>query len=370
MKSIYSFILLFFITSLALFSEAIGKLSKSKIKKGEPLTLEIVVEGRPNLKVPNQVVKSGGVAAEYVGTEENISIINGRTSQRKKLKFRIVTSKDGKLKTPVIPVIVDGVSEDVASIPFEVSKEKYEPPQVTSPFDDFDFPFNRMRKKPKRTTSPSPDDFVVMFHTNRDYVYLGETLVGYYILFYKNTDGFYLQRDDYKLPDFPFFLSEMLYDVGIETPRETIYNGKKYSLQPYQKEIYALTPLRKGTFSLGNAKFSIIDSGMEFDTSQKTIDSKPKNIKVFDLPSPSPPNFSGEVGVYKPFIELKKQTINLGETIPLILKVKGEGTGTLIKDPLANFCPNEECGARITFLNENRNRKFIKLDENRYGFST
>jgi hypothetical protein len=372
MTKIIIFLLTLFISN-SLFSDAIARLSKSKIKKGEPLSLEIEIPGGLRVSVQEQVVRSGSVTAEYIGVEENVSIINGKVTQKKKLKYRIVTSKDGKLQTPQIPIVVDGNSERVGSLPFEVSSEKYEPPP--SDLDDMDSLFDRFigrhNKRRKKNVNPSPDDFVVVFHTNRDFVYTGETLVGYYILFYKNLDGFFLERNETKPPEFPFFLTEMLYDVSIETPEESVLDGKTYRVQPYQKEIYALTPLRSGNFKIGNAKFLIIDGGIESSFPQKSIDSRPKSIQVRNLPKPTPENFSGEVGVYS--IELifpHGKSIPLGGTIPFTVKIKGEGVGTLIKEPLSKYCENESCGARFVFLGEKRNRKFVKLAEGNYGFSS
>jgi hypothetical protein len=363
-------VIIFF--SISLYSSPVAKLTKNKILKGEPLQLHLEFERKANIEIPKSILSENGVTAEYLGSEENISIINGNVSQKKILKFRIVTSKDGSLQTPKIQIIENGQLQEVPPLPFIVSKQKYVP--LTQDLDEvdsfFDQVFGYHKRKNYQPQKISQNDVHVFFHLNRDKVYVGETIVGYFTLYYKNLPAIYFERNDYKAVEFPYFSSELLSDVTIETPSTDEYRGEIYNVQPYQREVYALTPLKKGTYEIGKASFSLLDSGIEMRIPQMTIQSKTKKVQVLDLPQPVPLDFSGEVGDYQITIQAVEKEISLGEPIHLDVIISGRGTGLLFKDPLSSLCASYNCKARISLLNENRNRRFVKLSEGNYGFST
>ncbi len=130
---LYNLLLLF---SFSLSAESFFRLSKESILKGEPLTAQFEFKGGVNVKVPKNIISQNGVTAEYIGTEESVSIINMNVSRKKIVKFRIVTSKDGDLFTPDILVLVDGNEVHSGEISFSVSKDKYVPKNNWFDFGD------------------------------------------------------------------------------------------------------------------------------------------------------------------------------------------------------------------------------------------
>jgi hypothetical protein len=108
-------------------AEPVFRLSKNEILKGEPLTAQFEFKGGADIKVPKNIISNNNVTAEYIGTEESVSIINMNVTRKKIVKFRIVTSKDGNLKTPDIIVESEGKEIHSGEENFTVSKEKYVP---------------------------------------------------------------------------------------------------------------------------------------------------------------------------------------------------------------------------------------------------
>ncbi|MCX7998698.1 MAG: BatD family protein, partial [Leptospiraceae bacterium] len=262
-------------------AEPLIRLSKEKVLKGEPLYLELEFKGKPNLEIPQKVITQSNVTLEYLGSQDNLSIINGKVSQERTLKFRVVTSKDGKLQTPPFTILENGSPIPIPSKAFEVSKQRYvhEPQNL----DDFDSIFNRMLGPQKRQGDTyNPTDSHILFKVNKQRAYVGETLVGYYLFYLRNMNGWFLERNQQSNPEFPFFTSELLPNVNIEAPSTDEYKGITYNLFPYQREVYALTPLRKGKYKIGKTNFLLVDGGLESIFSQKSIDAEPIEITVLD----------------------------------------------------------------------------------------
>ncbi len=368
MKILLLFFLIF--VSREVSAEPLVHLSKSKIKKGEPLQLELDFEGRPSLEVPQRVVTQNQVSVEYLGSQDNFSMVNGKVFQKRTLKFRVVTPKDGRLQTPAFTVIENGNSILIPPQTFEVTKEKYS--NHAQNLDEFDSLFDRVFGFQKRLGSylPNLDDIHIVFRVNKNRVYIGETLVGYYLFFLRDMTGWFLERNQQVNPEFPFFTVELLSNVSIEAPLTDEYNGVVYNLFPYQREVYALSPLRKGKYKIGKTNFLIIDGALESLFSQKSIEAEPSEVTVLELPQPSPSNFSGEVGNYKVQVKVSSEQIYFGEPVQVNLEISGIGTGVLFNDPLTHHCKMYTCKARISFLGEKRDRNFTKVGEGRYAFKT
>jgi hypothetical protein len=369
------FLLTFFIFAITIFADVSFHLSKSKIKKGEPIYIQCEVTGSEDVQPTSKVFSSAGVIAEYVGTEESVSMVNFEVSRKKILRFRIVSSKDGNLETPVIKVKVGG--KEIISNPmkFTVSKEAYQNPIADNDFSDFfegsGFPnFPGLRSRKRNLVEPSKDDLKLIFETTRTNVYVGETIVAYFNLYYKNMEPPLLERNEARLLNFPFFSTQLLGDtVSIASSGLRTFDGDKYNQFPYQKEIYALTALKKGIYKLGEAEF-VVEGAPETYFPAKAIKAKTGTLTVLDIPKPEPIGFSGEVGIYNVAIISTSNTYKVGEPVHITIKITGEGSGLLFKDPLENYCKLVACDVEISFLGSNKKRSFVKLSSGGYGFSS
>ncbi len=349
-------------------AEPVFRLSKTEILKGEPLTAQFEFKGGVDVKVPKNIISQSNVTAEYIGTEESVSIINMNVTRKKIVKFRIVTSKDGNLKTPDIIVEVDGKEIHSGEESFTVSKEKYVPKNNWFDFGEELFG-GRLGGFTKRAfTEPEEDDLLVKFETTRNSVYLGEPIVGYYLLYYKNLVAPFMERNEGKVLNFPYFSLDSLGEVTITSKERTTISGKEYMIVPYQREVFAITPLKKGVYEIGEAEFFIEGSPTSY-FSQRPIVSEKKKIIVKDFPSPKPVGFTGEVGDYSVKLIIPSKEIFTMVPHRIKLKIYGEGSGTYFRNPLEKLCDTKsKCNFDISMIGENRNRKFVKLKEGGYGF--
>ncbi len=87
---------IFLFISIPIFANPKVSLSKDTILKGEPLELRIEIGGSdPEVSLSKNVFSENGVTAEYVGLEDNTTIINTKVTHKKIVKFRILGSNSG-----------------------------------------------------------------------------------------------------------------------------------------------------------------------------------------------------------------------------------------------------------------------------------
>ncbi|MCB1192503.1 MAG: BatD family protein [Leptospiraceae bacterium] len=374
--NLFLFILL--LIPISIFGEIKFSLSKTVIDKGEPLYAYFEIDGSPEIEISRKVVTQNGVTAEYIGQEDNITAKNFEVSRKKIIKFRILSTKPGTHQIPNIQIMVDGKQVQSQDQSFEVTNQRYNPPQANkrgfdSIFDQFfsedAFAFQSPFME-RGYVTPEEDDLLIRFETSKSTIYVGETIVGYFILHYRNMNKPFFGRNQVVNLDFPYFVSELLHDVNITLPAKTDWKGSTYFLDPYNKEVYALTALKKGIYKIGEAKFEA-EGNIASYFPPMPLDSGTKTIEVLELPNPKPQNFSKEVGDYDISISIDNTETKQNDSISLTVTISGEGTGALFKNPLGNYCQNgTDCNISITLINEHKTKKFAKLKNGDYGFTS
>lgn len=371
-------VLLLFLIPLQIFGEIKFSLSKTVIDKGEPLYAYFEIDGSPEVEITRKVVTQNGVTAEYIGQEDNITANNFEVSRKKIIKFRIVTAKSGNHEIPEITILVDGQKIHSKHESFKVTKNSYKPPRpnrrgFNSIFDQFfqDDPFTSHSPFLERGyITPREDDLFVRFEASKSKIYVGETIVGYFLVYYRDMNQPMFGRNQTVSLDFPYFVNELLHDISISVPNQTQWKGQSYYVLPYDKEVYALTSLRPGVYRIGEAKFEA-EGNISSYFPPVSLDSKTQKIEVLELPKPKPKDFSGEVGDYDIDINLDKTSTKVNGSVSFNIVIHGEGSGSLFKDPLKNVCQDpRDCNASITLVNEHNSKKFTKLKSGDYGFTS
>lgn len=371
MKFFGNLVLFFFILIPVFADPPKVYLNKNTVLKGEPLELRIEVAGSdPEVSISKNVFSENGVTAEYLGVESNTTIVNMKVTQKKIIKFRILSSKPGNLVTPKIVFSVNQQPYTADAISFTVKPEKFvpRPRQMDSLFDQF-FSGNFPGYQEKSYVNPDEDDIKISFYTSRSKVYVGETIIASFSLYYRNLEKPNFERHEQEPLEFPFFTSEILPNISVSFPPRASLNGQEYNIAPYNREVYAITPLKKGKYSLGAAKFSVEGNPLSY-FSPLLKESMKKTVEVLDLPAPKPNDFSGEVGDYKMKLSIDTKNVTVGNPLFFSVQLYGEGTGVLFKDPLFNFCKDNSCKADITYIDESKIKKFAKLKNGEYGFES
>ncbi|WP_167837231.1 BatD family protein [Leptospira kobayashii] len=352
----FFFLVFVYFPVVPLFSEEVSfRLSQNLVTKGESLELEIRLSGDKSLKLIRNSYEENGVKAVYSGSGSETQIINFKVSRSKIIKFRILADKTGKNKVPPVQVSVEN---DIVTCPELYFTVESKPPSNRRKGNGslFDRIFGDPSEEDEKTESPE-----VVFHTNKQKVYIGEPIVGYYVLYYRGYRQAYLERDPNQSISFPFFLAETLKQVTVQIDPMVVRNGKEKNTLVFEKEIYGLTPLKSGNFTIGSTNFVVGDS-MRFGAFQESIPVHTERITVLELPKGKPPGYKGAIGDYHLLADYQNAEIKLGETFYFKIKVSGSGGGDGLDHPL------ESRKEGLHFLSSQKSKTFRQLSTGEYGF--
>ncbi len=355
----------FYFLSLFLFTNSLLPhnvefiLNGNSLPTGEILILDVILSGEGDIKPIEQRYDNKDVQVYYIGDSFETQIINFKVTKRNILKYQISSNKIGRHKIPTIRVSVDNQIIESSEIFIEVT-QKTKSQKLQSPPNIFDQFFGDPSQSNEAYSQPE-----VVFHTSKKVCYLGEPIVGYYVLYYNDLKQPFLERDPNQSISFPFFLSETLSQVTVQIEPIVNHNGLSRNTLVYLKEIYGLTPIKVGNYSVGATNFIVGDS-MRFGGTNEVIPVTKGSVSVLPLPSGAPANFNGAIGEYDISLHAKTAEIYLGETHYFSIRVFGSGAGLGIEDPLD--LKNVKVKGEFYLLRKEKSKVFRKLPEGEYGF--
>jgi|JI8StandDraft_1071087.scaffolds.fasta_scaffold00081_30 hypothetical protein len=331
------------------------KLSSATVSLGEVIFLDVKHDGQKELKPIERKFESDNIQVYYIGDSFETQIINFTVTKKHVLKYQVAGKRTGKFKIPKIRIQLDNQIIESDELLIEVTPKNNSRPQGI--FDQF---FGDQRDE---VTISKPSE--VVFHTNKNVCFVGEPIVGYYVLYSNGLRQPFLERDPNQSISFPFFLSEVLNQVTIQIDPVVNRNGTDRNTLVYLKEIYGLTPLRVGTYSIGSTNFIVGDS-MRFGFTNEVLPVNTGKIQVLPLPKGAPNFFSGAIGEYDISFHAKPTQIHLGETYYFSIRVFGSGAGIGIEDPLELTHTNSD--HEFYLLKKEKSKVFRKLPEGEFGF--
>lgn len=345
--AIFSFLLFNFSSLLA--AEVEFFFHPNEITLGEVAKLEVKTYGDKPFRTLQTNIKKNGVRVRYVGSGTETQIINFKVSKSQIINFYVDTEREGTFQLPEITVEYDKKQYTSPPITFQVKKRsKNSQNQFLNPFS-FDIDEPAPEEKPE-----------VTFHTNKSVFYKGEPIVGYYVLYYNQYRQPFLERDPNQSIAFPFFLSETLRQVTVQIEPEIVRNQILRKTLVFSKEIYGLTALKSGTYSIGKTKFITGDS-LRFNSLQETVETTPAKVIVMDLPKGAPVSFTGAIGNFKLNLIPTQKQVHEAETAYFEVIIEGEGG-------YEGILPMEFDNANIKFISQTKSKTFQKLESGEYGF--
>ncbi|GBF51921.1 oxygen tolerance protein [Leptospira ryugenii] len=332
-------------------------LEPSQIEAGEVAILHVKYQGDADLQPVQKRYESKHVQVYFLGHSSETQIINFKVSKSKLLKYQVSSDKVGKHQVPKIIVLIGNETIESPDLFFEVLPTR---PKVRSqrPQSLIDQLLQGM--EPDFGPNEKPE---VGFQLNKYNCYLGEPVIGYYVLYYSNMNRPYLERDPNRSISYPFFLSETLQGVTVQIEPEVLKDGLLRRTLVYGKEIYSLTPLKPGRFQLGETKF-VVGDGLQFGAVHDSLPVKPAMIEVKPLPKPSPIGYQGAIGDYTISHSFPNRKAYDKEPYYFTILVKGEGTGAGIEPPLELKGFEDS----IHFISKSKKKSFQRLPSGEYGF--
>ncbi|WP_408611633.1 BatD family protein [Leptospira ainlahdjerensis] len=312
--------------------------------------------------IPQNSFSNGDLTVFYAGIEENTTIINFQVFRKRLLKFRIKASKQGTFELPQLSIEVNGKPFTPGSVQVQILARTQTAKSRGGSFFDRFFQF-------EGEDLPENADLRVLFQTSKKQAWIGEPIIGYFTLYYRDVRKPYFDRNPADSIQFPYFRSEVLSGVAVKIPEQILYEGNVYDVAVYNKEIYSLIPLRPGEFYLGKTTFSL-EGQLQSYFNVKTVSTIPNQISVRPLPK-TEEQFSGGVGKFKTQIKLKNDPseIAVGDTLYLTVIIEGEGNLSSVSDPFSSACNGgKNCFPRATLYDTRRSWKFTELENSGYGF--
>ncbi|EMO61447.1 oxygen tolerance protein [Leptospira borgpetersenii serovar Pomona str. 200901868] len=310
--------------------------------------------------IPQNSFSNGDISVFYAGSEENTTIINFQVFRKRLLKFRIKASRQGVFTLPPVSIEVNGKKFVSDPLQIQVLERSKTVRRGGSFFDRF-FQF-------EEEDLPENADLKVIFQTSKKEAWIGEPIIGYFTLYYRDVRKPYFDRNPADSIQFPYFRSEVLSGVAVKVPDQVLYEGNIYDIAVYNKEIYSLVPLRAGEFHLGKTTFSL-EGQLQSYFDMKTVTTTPSRIRVKELPK-FEGNFSGGVGEFKARVKIENDlnTIKTGDTLYLSVVIEGEGNLSSVTEPLAACKEEKNCSSEFTLYDTSKSWKFTELKTGGYGF--
>lgn len=359
MKRFWVLPFLFWVGSLAA-EETKFYVTRNTFHLGEESYAVFEMDMDSRASISQNSFSNGDISVFYAGSEENTTIINFQVFRKRLLKFRIKASRQGVFTLPPVSIEVNG--KKFVSDPLQI--QVLERSKTVRRGGSF---FDRFFRFEEEDLSENAD-LKVIFQTSKKEAWIGEPIIGYFTLYYRDVRKPYFDRNPADSIQFPYFRSEVLSGVAVKVPDQVLYEGNIYDIAVYNKEIYSLIPLRAGEFHLGKTTFSL-EGQLQSYFDMKTVTTTPSRIRVKELPK-FEGNFSGGVGEFKARVKIENDlnTIKTGDTLYLSVVIEGEGNLSSVTEPLAACKEEKNCSSEFTLYDTSKSWKFTELKTGGYGF--
>jgi len=247
-----------------------------------------------------------------------MSIVNGRTSQKMTYSYTLSTDKLGKYSIGPAEIIVDGKVLKTDPIQIEILKGK--PPT-------------------KNAAGEPAGDFLLEAYVDQNVGYVGQQITLRYDLYTTQDVRSY---NFSTLPSFDGFFSQEIQGYNGRTER-IVKDGVQYVKRTIK--VIALFPQQKGSYSFDPARAVLgISTGRSSNNfffsrrlKQINVSSTGFKLDITDLPDGAPESFSGAVGDFQMGTALDKKSITTDDAVTLTLQVRGVGDGKFIEAPTQPF---------------------------------
>ncbi len=249
-----------------------------------------------------------------------MTIINGRTSQKLSYSYVLTSSKPGRYTLGSARIIVDGKEYKTEPITIEVIKGN------------------------NAVASSASNTNILELLISHDTAFIGQQVTLSYVLLTTEDVRSY---DFSRLPEVDGFYRQALDRVSPEAER-VVRNGVQYVSR--MLGAFALFPQKKGTFTIPSTtvELGISEPGARtnffFNTRlrQARVGSEPVTIHIAELPADAPTSFCGAVGDFYLGTSVDKNSITMDDAINLTLQIRGFGDPKFIEAPKQPFTADFE----------------------------
>ena len=329
--------------------EVTAELTTSRAVIGEPLELQVKVQGSTNAQAP-QSVDIDGLNVVQRGRSTQVQMNNFQMSTSTIISYRVVPLREGSFEIAPFTIRVDGKDFLTPRLTLEVGPGRG---PTTPPPTARAVPVNPGQPgiaplQPDASATPDPNARLTFAELviPREKVFVGE-VVPVEIRFYFNKS-----RSFRLLQDQPDFSGEGFTVEDLTAPQrgEQVVDGTAYHVLSFQS---AITAVKSGELEIPSVKMPVVvevpsqmpggfdgffgqffgNSGFS-DSEQLTVSSDPARVTVQRLPKEGrPENFSGAIGDFTMTVDASPETAAPGDPVTMKVVVEGRGNFSAMGDP-------------------------------------
>jgi hypothetical protein len=303
-----------------------ARLDPDRVAPGEAATLTVQISSA-GLNLPSVAVPSlRGALVEAAGSEQGLSIVNGRATRTATTVYRIIPKSEGTI--PIPPFSIGAGNERAQSDPLTLTVT-HNAGQSTPPGVQGNLP-------PGSAPTGTPEIFVKAI-VDRPRAYWNEQ-VTLRLRLYSRVDV--LGDVDWKPPSANGFWTESL---GPPRQGRVRLNGAEYAVMEIPT---ALFPTRTGSLTIGPATIRCRVARViqppdpwsmlampDVVPQDVSLRSNPVTITVDPLPSGAPAGFQGAVGAFHLAFHVDGLVAHTGEPVTARATIAGTGNVPSIRDP-------------------------------------
>ena len=323
------------------------QLGPDEIGENQAWTIAVIVQN-DQLRSYGPFPDIEGFRKRGTSTQSQTSIINGQMSSQQSIIMTYVPTKQGTILVPPFSMKVNDQNVSTpgkrVKVGAPVSAQAQDP--FRSLFESRD-PFNDLYARGEPEFIDVKEDALLTLTTSKDEVYVGEGFTATLSFLVADNNRAPMQFHDLgrQLSDIlkklkPTNCWEENFNIENIEGEPIAINGKGYTqYKIYQAAYYPLNtqPVTFPSVGLEMIKFKVAKNPSFFGQNRqedfKTFYSKPKTIKVLELP-PHPLQASASVGNYQLDEKIATDNLKTGQSVGYEFNVFGEGNISSIGKPL------------------------------------
>lgn len=299
--------------STALWGQEISftaRANKTEVSVNERFSIQFVLSANErNLRVdqPMKLPDFDGLNQLAESQQSNFQIVNGQILNQSGLEVILVADREGEYTIGSASLVIDG--KRYKTKPITISVKQGLKPKVK--------PNQRLQGVFLTTEVTEENPFV-----NQEVVLT--------VKIYARDYSILNRLRKYEEPDFANMVAKFVSEKTDDNIRQEVVNGQTYVSQELAR--YILFPQKTGKIEIDPFAIEVIISGY-YGSEAVQLTSQPISLKVKELPTPKPKNYSGAVGNFKLNASMSKEKVKANETVNLEVEIIGSGNLNTIKTP-------------------------------------
>ena len=284
--------------------------SKTEVSVNERFVVQFVLTyGQENISVdkPLKMPEFGGLTRLGESQINSFQFINGNAINQSGIEVVLVADHEGEYTIGSATITIDG--KRYKTNPIQISVKK--------------------GLKPKKEAGKRLQGAFLTAEISDENPFLNQEVILTVKLYARDYSILHRIRN-YQEPDFNNLMAKYVSENLDDDEKQVLINGVTFIQKVLAR--YVIFPQKSGEIEIDPFALNVLISGY-YGAENVQLTSDPILLKVRNLPSGKPENFSGAVGNYKLNASLSKKEVKANEAVNLEVEVIGSGNLNTLKTP-------------------------------------